>query len=1203
MKTSATLVSTFLSLVVLAAAGASVTGCDSGIDPSGRRSVGIGETVRAGGPRVVWDILAEPLPEIPLPNDAATRLDPTSPTGRRLNISIAAAHTHYEQEVRGRFNELDGFGTYAPIFVSFDAPLNVADLAARHGSNDDFRDDAVFLLNVDTNCARFGEEVALDIGRRRFPVSLYGHTSRIPDPEAPSGYRVNEDDNYVFEFDPYGEYNNIMFEETYEDANDNGVLDEGEDRDMDGVLDVPNFIDTRACLGMPADTVEYDRCVIDNLMTFYDRASNTLILRPVWPLEQQCTYAVVLSKRLLGANGAAIESPFPGVNPRDQTRDLAAVDGLLSRYGLGGSDVAFAWTFTTGTQTRDLEALRAGLYGSGVFAFLADEFPVGNFFPIDLYALAAERTEDQPFEPGQQYIPGACAGGAITSFWDAAQGEFDPNMCALETEYTTMGAFFAGSFTAPNLLADTDGVATPAYQDDVDERFQLDYRTGEISYGSTDVTFICGLPVESNTDCSPGNPEGMGGCKPFPVILYAHGYGSNHGELLSHMGRHASMGYASCALDSYGHGYNRARQDPAIGNQLQLAGLIIADWGAQVLVDLTTFGRDRDLNNDGLADPGQDQWTADLFHTRDMVRQSALEYMQFVRMLRAMDGITRDAAGNLLGDIDKDGVIDMGGRDNSLSMWGISLGGIIGGVLAGIEHSLDAVSPNAGGAGLTDVSVRLGEGGLPEAVLLPMMGPVIAGCVPIDEHQNPLTEGEGTESCLMGGDNALGPFPAGQLQLAFFGHDLAQFQSVEFAQVGGVGPGDRIVYTNIDKGESVEARVNERGWFRVGIAADALEPNERRALLGMTDESTEPVAYANTPELGDRLMVEVFDGETGTLIARVDTFGFEEAFQGTLYQPGMPLVALQEGLGYQRNTPEFRRFIGIAQTAIGSADPGVWASHYFLDPLDSSYDPNAAIRRTRVLVMPTVGDNNVPVSTGVALARTSGLLGSWVRDESISAEFGWRELFVPDPRYGRSVERELEARFVVEGDHRFERFPDVDFNREVLYDIDNVSDGTASFSCGPSDWSATNRENGCAEDVLGQEVFFDVPNPEPGNELRVNRPRGDGTFDAFRVPMLRPIGQHGIYNAQPFREFDADAFMVNFTSRFLGTRGRAVDHPAGCDCSAAALPAFSLNGRSQSPGIRRPCTENDMNLCSPECAEAWGFNHQPAEAACMVTFN
>ena len=39
-------------------------------------------------------------------------------------------------------------------------------------------------------------------------------------------------------------------------------------------------------------------------------------------------------------------------------------------------------------------------------------------------------------------------------------------------------------------------------------------------------------------------------------------------------------------------------------------------------------------------------------------------------------------------------------------MWGISLRGVISGVMAGAEPSLDAASPNAGGAGLVDVAVR-----------------------------------------------------------------------------------------------------------------------------------------------------------------------------------------------------------------------------------------------------------------------------------------------------------------------------------------------------------------------------------------------------------------------------------------------------------------------------------------------------------------
>ena len=52
----------------------------------------------------------------------------------------------------------------------------------------------------------------------------------------------------------------------------------------------------------------------------------------------------------------------------------------------------------------------------------------------------------------------------------------------------------------------------------------------------------------------------------------------------------------------------------------------------------------------------------------------------------------------------------------------------------------------------------------------------------------------------------------------------------------------------------------------------------------------------------------------------------EVVFQGTRYSEGSTLVVLQEGLGYERNTPDFAQFMGFAQSALSVADPGVWGS-------------------------------------------------------------------------------------------------------------------------------------------------------------------------------------------------------------------------------------------------------------------------------------
>ena len=992
---------------------------------------------------------------------------------------------------------------------------------------------------------------------------------------------------------------NLLFPDENEDRNGDGVLDPGEDRDADGVLDVANFIDPTACDGLDPASPAYDRCRADNLLTWYERETNTLVLWPLWPMEQQCTHALVLTDRLVGEDGNAVQSPFPAVNPRDQTQDLAAAVDLLGRYGLALEDVAFAWSFTTGSVTLDMEQLRKGLYGVGPFKRLEREFPVSNLHLWTAAELTALRQQDpHPGTDDRIVLPGGCTADAITWLWGQGQGEWPANMCAIQADVASIAGLFGGTFTAPDLLTDRDGTATALYPGTHDEIWELDPLTGEAVIGETEVSFWCALPHEAD-DCTPGNPEGRPFCAPFPTVIYSHGYGGSRAEVSLHMGRHTAMGQAACAVDSYGHGVNRWL-DPT---NPEASGMVLAQGqfnvlGIPELGPLFLAGRDRDLNNDGKPDPGADQWTADVFHTRDMVRQSALEITQFVRILRHMDGETLAADGALLGDVDGDGDIDLGGPDTTIGHWGISLGGIISGVLAGSEPGLDAVSPNAAGAGLTQISGRASLEGIPEAVGLPVMGPLILGCLPTDGHDNPVPDGSEGGDCLRGDGDAPGPYRGGTLRLAFQLHDTARSAVREFASVEGVQVGDRIRLENLANDEVSEVVVTERGWFRVAVAADALDPVNRRSLIGLTGDAFGVGQAADNTELGDPLVLTVFVGDSDEVRAEVASFDLEVEFQGTRYPQGSTLVALQEGMGFGRNTPDYRRFTGIAQHAIGRADPGAWAPHYVLDPIDADYDPFRGTGNTRVLVMPTAGDAIVPISTGVALGRTAGLLGSWERDETRPAEEGWREIFAPDPRTGTSPDQWLIDHHVAEGIARLQRFDDNPLNPNVVFDPDDVSDGTAAFSCGPSDWSALIGENECPSDIEGQEVFFPVPRPPDGSALRATRPRGDGSFDAFRIPVLRPAGQHGIYNSQAFRAFDSDAYMVDFTARFLGSRGTAVEHEAGCDCSATAMPGLFLDGVERFSALGdRACVDADLNLCDPSCGAAWGIV-SPSEAIC-----
>ncbi len=116
--------------------------CDGGGLAEGWR-----ETPLGSGPIIVWELEAEPLPEIPpLPNDVATWPDPTSPTGRRVNASLIAP-SGMERRLRQSFDRLDGWGTFAPISVSFHAPIDVAALMERQGRGKlgDFARHAVYL--------------------------------------------------------------------------------------------------------------------------------------------------------------------------------------------------------------------------------------------------------------------------------------------------------------------------------------------------------------------------------------------------------------------------------------------------------------------------------------------------------------------------------------------------------------------------------------------------------------------------------------------------------------------------------------------------------------------------------------------------------------------------------------------------------------------------------------------------------------------------------------------------------------------------------------------------------------------------------------------------------------------------------------------------------------------------------------------------
>ncbi|MBI5508795.1 MAG: hypothetical protein HY903_08590 [Deltaproteobacteria bacterium] len=979
------------------------------------------------GPGLVWDMFAEPFPEVPFPNDIGTRADATSPTGLRVNVSRNAATAH-ERKLRRLLDGLDGFGTYSPLWVRFDARINLVDLFLRHADLD-FTNDAVYVVNLNPKSKSYGQPMLLDFGHGRFPLAL------------------QDSDNYFLN-DPRSLASNLMLEtEAETDANGNGVLDPEEDSDDDGVLDRPNLWGT-----ITGDPSRMDR--YRDLVTFYELETDTLIVRTALPREERSTYAVILTRRIVGDDSQSpIRSPFEVVNHVSQTAALRPLveDRILDNLGIGLGDIAFAWTFTTESITQSIETVRAGLYGIGPMARLAAEFPprLSRVPPIDvpeksdsLHLLKVDRLFDALSKP---------------AFLQAVS--LDP------TKADVIFSVYR-QYVDSLLFAELE---SPAFIDNADGTLALDPATGNASYGRDTVYLVCSVPK-----VLPGRQA------PFPVVLYSHGYTSSRFEFLGFAGSLGRLGLATCCLDAYGHGLPSS--DLIIG----MVKALLKDEKLELLADAITNSRARDLNGDGASDSGGDFWTANTFHTRDVVRQSTIDYLQTIRVLRNFGKTTMpldqngDGQDDVAGDFDGDGVPEIGG-EQPYYVWGQSLGGILSAVIGPLEPMVTATAPTAGGGGLVDLGLRSTQGGVVQAVFLPLFGPLIAGT-------------------QVGTTN--------RIDIKFDVLDVNKEREVRFAQVPDlnaqkldeIAVGDRVRVTNLDNGEIDTATIHTPaagkppGLFQLHIAAD----------------------------YGDRVKIELFRAGAETPYRVIDTFETadlsEVGFQGKLYNQGDTLRTLQEGFGLRRNTPAFRRLFSVAQMVVDPADP-VNHARLYAEPLD--LPPEGRVP-TGMLNLSTVGDMNVPVNTGIAMARAAGLLG----------------IHQEHPVYGKTEDDVLIDNYVIEGLEDLNRFAASACHydpRGILFDIDETSQGL-------------DPEAGPRLSLISRAPFCDGSAAEPAScrapcvaapPLRPTKTYPWGQ-SGLRIPYVKNTGKHGFEMPDPTLAFDSNTYLINQLGWYFKTNGAEI---------------------------------------------------------------
>lgn len=976
---------------------------------------------------VKFDFDARPLPEIPLPNDIATRPDDDSRTGRRVNASMIAP-TQMEQRTRRLIDGLDGWGLYQPIAIPFTGAIDPLSIVNRHDDADYATDDdAIYVVNIDRDSPEFGELVHLDLGNGNYPVVLertdkYGTNDPRGDSLSLMFDETDEDLNGNGRLDPGEDENHNGVLDEGEDANGNGVLDLPEDTDADGILDEPNYLPGRT----PARDDLAGRA--DALMSFYESETHTVIAKPMTPLRENTTYAVIVTRRIRDVDGNPVGSPFAYVNHAAQTQALEPLLEVLPE-GLDEDDIAFAFPYTTMTATQDWVNVRDGLYGHGVQGHLAEEFPpdLAQLFEL------RENGPGEKFEGRTAYVMHhedwvgvlALAGSQLLGLELASE-----QAQSLLDSHGYVDFHAMGTYMSPQLFDRFDEDGQPLNLDL--QSWPTDLDRTPVGARAEEVPFWAVVPRKEVS------ARGQG--QMVPIVLLGHGYGSNRvGEMIGFAGFLSMFGVATVSTDNVSHGLGLNEDEIGLlrgilaGNGLTPSQEALEFVRGGMVDDDGDGEPDRhfqDLDRDGVIDSGVDFWTSYLFHTRDMMRQSSLDYMQLIRVIRSWDGEKTwpiDVNGNglqddLAGDFDGDGNVDIG-SESPLYMLGASLGGIMSTTLGAVEPELDAIVPIAGGARLADVGARSLQGGVPDAVMMRVIGPTFQITVADDGSADVFSQFTVLNDLTTVPIRRLVP-PSTVDAEGRAGTDVT------------LQPGDTMLVRNM---------VNEE------VACAYILPDEQ-------DDGVAGRARVSLPsDEGDGVVIELYRGPvlvTGSqeceliddpgepllvidrMAAPIDDEGNPYTIEG-LPIPGGDLVALAEGLGLERARPSLRRFMDLGQMVLDPTDPGVVGR--FLSRETLRYPGTGDETGTRYLIVTTTGDMNVPAHSGVTVARAAGAIN----------------FLDPDPRWGVPPNQVLLDTYSAEAVNTFRRHtytnpPEDEEDRELLgldstmgvhVDVENFSEG------------------------------------------------------------------------------------------------------------------------------------------------------------------
>jgi hypothetical protein len=572
--------------------------------------------------------------------------------------------------------------------------------------------------------------------------------------------------------------------------------------------------------------------------------------------------------------------------------------------------------------------------------------------------------------------------------------------------------------------------------------------------------------------------------------------------------------------------------------------------------------------------------------------------------------IDGDGKADVAGDFDGDGKPDLGGPDATYGTWGESLGGILSGIHGAVDAYVTAAVPGSGGAGLTDIGVRSFQGGVVEAVLLRIWGPLLV-TVPAAERGACTDTSAESDRCTV--------CTAGQLSLRWVMPNLNDTGELEigcYAQEDLAGT--TVIVNNLTNGETKCASVSDAGRVRVGLPASIGDQVRLDFFTGKDQVESYgtcvPTFAAGTVP---KLTVTQYGkgpypmGTTNEVMT--DTCGGDTCgrFQGHYYPEGAALAAPAEGFGEIRQTPALRRFLQLAQMALDPGDPGSFAPYYSIKPMTDPF--GKVIPPHAVLTLDTIGDMNVPLNAGIAFGRATGAL-PFMTPAQGKRYPEYADYATPAELYAalesKTPNQVLIENHVIEGIAPLERHPAssdcaTSQNAKGPSGTFPTPDGpalacfpTGCMSMGAKCYYDTHCDAGvdrCVPNPLGQqtcdEALFDVDDLDEGllkyhevnarvplrlarytaaataatiddvwTPRRLGKPFGadlvwtpdakkplTALLDAYLVPQ----GVHTFVNGEPCQSFDHGTYLTNLTARFFQTNGTDLfylSHPLSHHC-------------------------------------------------------